>query len=244
MPEGPLGFRRFTTLGPFVKGDSNGGIEDNPYDDGFEWAVNDELAHFIWQRVDESDFINWGPDPPLLIETDMDFGFEQDSMNMWFFTRDTDMTHSEHTEWGSIPTRFRTDDVNYGQNTSVLFTEDMTPNPVSSKLVSQLYTEHGAMITFDLKQEWGEPAEGMIRIPLPEEYSDRADKLDSEKFEFFEFQNRFYSSQFGNPPEGRDTYFHPHYSSGPIFYADEYIEWFDKAFALIESGFRLEESTG
>lgn len=233
MPEGPLGGPRLTSLGPFAGPDA-------PYDDGFEWAVNFELAHFIWNRVEESDYLVWGPEPPLLIEADMDFGFEQNDMNSWFFTREEGKTYGDVLKWGKMPSRFRTDKLDMSMNPTYLMDMDKDPIPESMKIMTQLYTSHGAMMTFDLKQEKGEPASGMVRVPVPEELSQRVMGLDSEQFEYFEYQYRNYSGEWGDVPGGRTEYHHPHFSSGPIYEWETYRDWFERAFNMVERGVKME----
>lgn len=233
MPTGPLGAPRLTTIGPFV--------EEDPYDDGFQWAVTDELAHSIWMTVEESDAFNWGPEPALLLEARMDFGFEQENMNTWFMARPRGKTDLEAPQWWQQGGRFNH---NFDRDPGWIkfLAPDWDNPPERMKLHSQLYTKHGAMITFDLTQHHGEPASGMIRMPFPDEMGDRGRKaLDEDTFEYFEYQYRQYSGQFGDPPDGRFEYYHPHFSSGPVYSDKTYIKWFDRAFNMVERGVRMEE---
>ena len=56
----------------------------------WDWVVCDELAHHAWQLSFESDDVNFGPEPDLLLESFMGFFPDRgmtDSINSWYLTR-------------------------------------------------------------------------------------------------------------------------------------------------------------
>ena len=80
----PLADKR--PIGPFVTGDrlsfNSSGVSRNwqsmskdelDAPSGWDWQIDDELAHYVWQSTIDSRFVNFGPDPPILLEAAMGF---------------------------------------------------------------------------------------------------------------------------------------------------------------------------
>jgi len=236
-------FKGFRPVGPFMDMTSSGN------DETFSWAVDDEIAHHIYQSTIDSNEVGFGSFT-ILIEAFMNFfpgRSETDSLNNWFFTRDSDGGYGMK-DWLEVPSRMAIEpplnDVKEFK-TDVVFNESRErTNPEATKVTSQQYTANGAMFTYELRQDFGEPASAFIRVPVPSELSEKAKQLgDGTKLDYFEFQNREYSANFsdGSTPDG--TYFHPHYTADNLQTPFEIEVFMDKAFSIMEEGVKLENRT-
>lgn len=204
MPRGPLGFPRLTSIGPFVT-------------DDIEWVLNHRVFHKVWGDVANSDHVHFGPDPPVLIVNSMDYGFEDESMNEMLFSRLPDKRYGEPDKWENIPNRFT---LNESTVTLGRVTDPERPDlhPNSIKFQSQMYTNTGGMITFDFKQERGEPVYGMMRVPATRESIREVERgvHGLPHFEHFHMQSRAHRGQFQKEETDRDSYLHPHFRSTGI----------------------------
>jgi len=236
MPEGPFGFSRATSLGPFVEPDE------------FEWVINDELAHHIHQTTLESDEVGFGSFT-ILLQTFMNFfpdRSETDSLNNWYLTRDQ-FGGYDRTEWlqaGSLPKIERPEDLDREVRSDILFDTSVdNTNPKSVKVTSQQYTVHGALFTYEFDQDEDEQeARAFIRVPVHRELSEEGkDIADGTVFEYFEFQTREYRSDFAERGLGDlQTFFHPHFRSREITSTGQAVEFMNRAFNIMEKSVEVE----
>lgn len=213
-------------------------------DPRWEWIIDDELAHFVWESAEQAKEIGFGPDPPILLSSTMGFFPDRDksdTLNNWFHTRISGKTYDTYTDWDRIATRFSTGDPTES-TTERLYSEDVTPHPLRSKLHSQQYTSNGAMFTYDFQQWQGEPVSGMMRIPVPNELLDELrEQINSDRFEEFQIQSRTYSGQFSQGPTPEGTFSHPHFrQKDTLVSQSDYMELFDTAFEFMKRGVRFE----
>lgn len=209
-----------------------------------DWIVGPELAHHVWQLTDNSEYINHGPEPPIMLESLMYFFNERstsDSLNNWYFARIPDKQYDIDI-WEKVPSMLQLSNPSE-ETTEILYDISTRPNPLRSLLHSQQYTNHGAMITYEFKQMQDEEVTGFSRIPVPSSMSDKSkDVLDGNGFEYYEYQFRSHTSNFGNPPEGVIEYFHPHFrANDPTL--DQMKDFFTKAVDLIEEGIKQEKQS-
>lgn len=223
------------------------GFRDN--DSQFRWAVNDEVAHHIYQKTRESNYVNFGHWTVLLQAFMNHFPdrSRSDNINNWYQTRTRDGDYDNHEQWVKIPRKLDLEDpMREGREvtTDILFDETTTPNPEGTKVTSQQYTAHGAMFTYEFDQDWGEEGHGFVRVPVPRELSDEAKQIaNGTKFEYFEFQHREYTSEFSDRQLDRATYYHPHFRSESLTSAMDIKIFIDKAFDIMEKGVKLERRT-
>jgi len=211
---------------------------------GWDWQIDDELAHHVWNLTANSEEVGFGPDPPILLETAMGFFDERslsDNINNWYMTRKKGLMYNDHTEWWQIGSVFQ-DPEGDVDTTSILFDNQIDPHPLRSKLSSQQYTINGGMFTYEFDQWQGEEPSGMMRIPVPSELlDDLREEIAPTPFEEFQFQSRPYSAQFATDgtPDDVSTFAHPHYRAEGDTTQQDYMELFDIAFDYMEQAVRL-----
>lgn len=243
-------------IGPFIKGDrlsfSSSGVSrdwqsmskdelDAP--SGWDWQIDDELAHYVWQLTIESRFVNFGPNPPILLEAALGF-FENkslsDNVNSWYFTRKEGQSFDDPTTWWQIGTKFQSAEGDPGRS-DILYSADRDPHPLRSKLHSQQYTSNGGMFTYDFEQWQGEDPTGMMRIPVTRDLLDELrDDIEPTPFDEFQIQFRSYREQFADGPAPMGDFAHPHFRPEESTLQEDYIELFDIAFEYMQRTVRME----
>ena len=242
--KGPLGRPRVTGVGPFAQ-----------QSDNFQYAVSDQLGHWIYNKTLSTKEVGFGSFT-ILLRAFMNFfpdKSEHDHLNNWYFTRYQGIEYDatlhpdlpdgvpDYAVWSKIPQKMMLETEGAGR---VEITERIWDQstertmPEKSQVTSQQYTDNGAMFTYDFIQAEGEDATAFVRIPLANEFStDKAEQIAiGTKFEFFEFQHRTHSSQFGSPPSGDNEYFHPHYRADDLTSTQDMIFFLENAFeAMVES---------
>jgi len=242
-------------LGPFIETNQADLSAPDDYNDldtdnlaapqTWDWQIDDELAHHVWNLTADSDTVGFGPDPPVLLESFMNFFPDQgqtSQLNSWYYSRKKDQTYTDHTTWWDLGSPFK-DPSGDAQQTSILYSVDQSPHPLRSKLTSQQYTEHGAIFTYEFEQWQGEQPTGMMRIPVASN-TGLLDELNSViennlPFENFQFQSREYMSQFGDPPEDALTYSHPHFRADGKTTQEDYMQLFSIAFEYMQESSEL-----
>lgn len=248
MPRGPFGFRRLFGIGPFVETDGGGGDDGGfvPPSVSHQWVVDHRLAHHIWEKTEKSNAVGWGPFT-ILLSAFMNF-FEgrgrHDSLNNWLFTRVTGELYDENM-WYKVPNKMHLENPKSIDDKvpvhRVFEPHTNRTQPEATQVTSQQYTVHGGMFTYDYNQDDDGPGRLFGRIPVPREMSEEArTHFEGTGYEYFEFQNRTYSSQFGDPLPGMDDYFHPHYRNKNITSSEEAKLFIDGAFELMEKGVKME----
>lgn len=204
MPEGPLGFPRLTDIGPFVTEDIG-------------WVLHPEVYSHIWNEVESSDAINFGPEPAVLIVHD-NSSLDNELMHEQLFTRIPGEQYDEPYEWEQITSRFSTDgrrstlEKSYSDQTLDLFPDEV-------KFQTQMYTAHGAMITFDFQQKYNEPVSGFMRLPATESMIEQVKRsMDGlPHMEYFEIQSRQESGEFATVKlQEAQSFYHPHFRSDGV----------------------------
>jgi len=248
--------KHFRPIGPFITKDklpfSSSGVsrdwqsmtnEELDAAPDWEWQIDDNLAHYIWQLTIDSRFVNFGPEPPMLLEASMGF-FEDrslsDNINNWYFTRKEDESYTDHTVWWQIPTKFKSANGDPDRS-DILYSLDTTPYPLRSKLHSQQYTSNGGMFTYDFEQWQGEEPTGMIRIPVTRELLDELrNDIEPTPFEEFQIQSRTYRDQFADGSAPIGDFAHPHFRPYQDTTQEDYEYLFDTAFDYMERSVRME----
>lgn len=245
---GPFGFRRPFGIGPFVRtdgGDGNGGFK--PPSETDRWVIDHRLGHHIWEKTISSEYVGWGSFT-LLLSAFMNFFDERgrhDNLNNWLFTRREGEEYTER-QWYKIPSKmFLEDPGSFDDKVPVhrvFEPHSERTQPEATQCTAQQYTIHGGMFTYDFTQDRDGPGELFGRVPVPSEMSDESKTyFEGTGYEYFEFQSRQYSSQYGNPPDGDSTYFHPHYRNKNITSSEEAKLFIDGAFELMEKGVEIEK---
>jgi hypothetical protein len=212
----------------------------------WDWIVGDELAHHAWQMTVESDDLNFGPEPDVLLESFMGFFPDRgmtDSINSWYLTRKKGESYEDHTVWWQIGNQFG-DPSGDPDTTDRLYDTEVIPHPLRSKLHSQQFTSNGGMFTYDFTQWQGEIATGMMRVPVDTSLlADIRTAIEPTPFEEFQYQSRSYSlgSQYADDvAEG--TYGHPHFRAEDDATLEDYKELFDIALKFMERSVEVENS--
>lgn len=211
--------------------------------EGWEWTIDDELAHHLWDQTAKTAEVGWGLEPPMLLEFLMGF-FDgrsmSDSLNNWYMTRHPDKTYMEETTWHKPPSKMQ-----YGQGreetTEILCWEERNPHPFRVKLHGQQYTVNGAMFTYDFQQWQGEEVTGFCRIPCPSDLLEVVrERITDLPFEETQYQSRQYRAQFSEGPAPTGTFAHPHFA--PVGNPDKeaFKELFTRAHTLMKRGVRME----
>lgn len=204
-----------------------------------KFVVDYRTADAIWDMIDSAEYLNWGPDPPLLLVAETNYSVKKssDSNHEFLFSRLPDGSYDRDDNWEHIRARFNMD----GKKAycSHFFDNPDEADIKSTQITSQIYTSSGAMLTFDLNQDLGEEAHAFIRIPVHPSYAEEA-KMGTwpDGFEYFHYQYRNFSGKWGNPPSGYDEYFHPHYSSKTITEVEDVVEMFRRLFEIVEKSER------
>lgn len=224
-PEGQLGFPRLTDIGPFVTQDIG-------------WVLHPEVYDAVWTDISESEYLNFGPDPPVLIVHD-NSSLDNELMHEQLFTRVPGEEYVDGFEWEKIPSRFSSHggalvDIERAYTVKSL---DLFPDAV--KFQSQFYTDTGAMITFDFTQEYDEEVSGMMRAPATTDMLTQAKRAVEglPHMEFFQLQERSESSQFsmdGLDVTDERTFKHPHYRSTGVSTIEEMIKTFEVLIEISE----------
>lgn len=214
--------------------------------EGWDWQIDDELAHKVWNLTAKSDKMVFGPDPPVLLEAFMGFFPSEDmssSLNSWYFTRKKGQVYNDHELWWQIGNQFQQPEGD-ADTTSILYSPELDPHPLRSKLHSQQYTVNGGMFTYDFTQWQGEQPSGMMRIPVDESIlSDLRAAIEPTPFEEFQMQTRPYSrgSRFvEDTAEG--TFMHPHYRADSKTTQEDYMQLFDIAFEFMDKSVEVEDA--
>ena len=243
-------------IGPFITGDrlsfnSVGAGRDWQSMDtseldapsGWNWQIDDELAHYVWQLTANTSEVGYGPDPPILLQSSMGFFGNQslsDSANNWYFTRKTNQRYSDYTTWwqtGNVFSKPQGDT----DSSDILYSEDQDPHPLRSKLTSQQYTSNGAMFTYEFDQWQGEQPTGMMRIPVTRDLTDELrNDIEDTAFEQFQIQYRNYNSDYADGPSPVGDYPHPHFRAEENTTQEDYKELFDIAFQYMKRAVRME----
>jgi len=243
-------------IGPFITGDrlsfnSVGAGRDWQSMDtseldapsGWNWQIDDELAHYVWQLTANTSEVGYGPDPPILLQSSMGFFGNQSlshSANNWYFTRKTNQRYSDYTTWwqtGDVFSKPQGDT----DSSDILYSEDQDPHPLRSKLTSQQYTSNGAMFTYEFDQWQGEQPTGMMRIPVTRDLLDELrEDMESTPFEQFQMQFRSYRDQFANGPAPTGDFAHPHFRPYQDTTQEDYKELFRIAFDYMKRSVRME----
>lgn len=251
----PLANRR--PIGPFITGDkfsfSSSGVSRNwqsmskdelsaPSD--WNWQIDDKLAHYVWQSTIDSRFVNFGPEPPILLEAAMGF-FENkslsDNINNWYFTRKENQSFTDHTVWWQVGRKFDSAEGDPGRS-DILYSTETDPHPLRSKLHSQQYTSNGTMFTYDFEQWQGEEPTGMMRIPVTRDLlNELREDMESTPFEEFQIQFRTYRDQFANGPAPTGDFAHPHFRPYQDTTQEDYKELFRIAFDYMKMSVRMED---
>lgn len=186
---------------------------------GWNWVVNPELADHIWTLTADSDHVNYGPDPPVLLEVLTGFfpnrGI-QDSINTQYFTRQEGESYSNKDRWNTIGSPFGTPSGD--PETTVRVYDRGAPGfyPHRSKIHSQQYTSAGAMFTYEFEQWVAAGVSGFMRVPATRDTIDRLRRrMRRIGAEEFEMQSRQYRSQFATGTPGEGTFLHPHFRFEP-----------------------------
>jgi hypothetical protein len=219
MPKGPLGFPRLTNIGPFVTKSID------------EWVLHPDIYHFVWEEVQSTDLIHFGQDPEILIEHD-NSSLDNELMQEQLFIRKRDKQYKSKWLYDKVPTRFsrQSNEVHVGKTYDPSERGDLELFPEAVKFVSELRTKHGAMITFDFEQEWGEPVTGFMRAPVTNSMLSQSKKaVDGlPNAEFFELQSRVESGEFSTVDlKQPQTFQHPHYRSTGIKTREEMKKMFE-----------------
>lgn len=212
----------------------------------WDWVVGDELAHHVWEMTVKSDHLNFGPQPSILLESLMGFFKDHDitdSLNSWYFTRKKGQSYQDHTVWWQIGNQFG-DPSGDPDPTDRLYSNEVIPHPLRSKLHSQQFTSNGGMFTYDFTQWQGEVATGMMRVPVDQSLlSEIRTVIEPTPFEEFQYQSRRYSigSQYvDDVAEG--TYGHPHFRAEDDATLKDYKQLFDIALNFMERSVEVENS--
>ncbi|EGQ44213.1 MAG: hypothetical protein J07AB43_02720 [Candidatus Nanosalina sp. J07AB43] len=251
-------FKNKRPFGPFITGKrlpfSSSGVSrdwqsmskdelDAP--SGWDWQIDDELAHYVWQSTIDSRFVGFGPEPPILLEASMGFFGNKslsDNINNWYFTRKEGQSFDDPTTWWQIGRKFDTAEGDPGRS-DILYSTDTNPHPLRSKLHGQQYTSNGGMFTYDFEQWQGEEPTGMMRIPVTRGLLDELrDDIDSTPFEQFQMQFRTYRGQFADGPAPTGDFAHPHFRPYQDTTQEDYKELFDIAFDYMKRSVRMENS--
>jgi len=209
----------------------------------WDWQIDDELAHYVWQLTANAPEVGYGPDPPVLLQSSMGF-FDSESLsssvNNWYFTRKTNQRYSDYTTWWQTGNVFNKPEEEPGA-TDVLYSVGQYPHPLRSKLTSQQYTSNGAMFTYEFDQWQGEQPTGMMRIPVARELTDELkDDIQDTAFEQFQIQYRTYNADYANGPTPFGDYPHPHFRAEEDTTQEDYKELFDIAFQYMKRTVRME----
>jgi hypothetical protein len=221
--------------------------------EGWEWDVNPRVAHTVWNLTVDSDAVNFGPSPPLLLEAYMGhFGTEPatSAVNNWYFTRLRGRRFTDPHKWEQIGNQFEEPDGERMNTTARLYDtgeELVDTHPAYSQLQSQQYTITGGMFTYDFSQVAGEDVTGMMRVPIPRQLREEMGERLADRripFEAFQMQSRQHSGEFAEVETTDDihTYMHPHFR--PLDWADitddDLIGLFEVAFEVMAEGVEIE----
>jgi len=246
-------------IGPFITGDRlsfnsvgagrdwqsmDTSILDAPPE--WDWQIDDELAHNVWQLTANTQEVGYGPDPPILLQSSMGF-FDNKSLsssiNNWYFTRKVNRTYSDYTTWWQIGSLFNKPEGDPGSS-EVLYSRDQSPHPLKSKLTSQQYTSSGAMFTYEFDQWQGEQPTGMMRIPVTQDLTDELENdIQDTPFEQFQIQFRNYNSDYADGVAPVGDYPHPHFRAEENTTQEDYEELFRIAFDYMKRSVKMESTS-
>jgi len=209
---------------------------------GWEWDIDDELAHHVWRQTTNMPEVTWGPDPPLLIKAFMGFDEDKnltDTDNNWFFTRDSESSPESHTDWEQIPTPFSME--LQGGSTAQLMDESATPHPLWVRVNGEQYTKTGARFVYRFNQWQGESPSGFAVIPVHHQHIEaiRA-RVAGMPFTEVEFSRMPYSEDVvdGQTPLG--SYSQPQFRADDDTTKEDYKELLDVAFEYMRKAVGVE----
>ena len=210
---------------------------------GWDWDIDDELAHHVWNLTEDTREVGFGPDPPILLQASMGFFDNKslsDSVNNWYFTRIPGQRYTDYTEWWQTGTIFNDPEGESGR-TDILYDNEIDPHPLRSRVTSQQYTTNGGMFTYEFDQWQGRDPSGMMRIPVPRDLlDDLRDEVEPTAFEEFQIQFRPYNQQFADGPAPMGDFAHPHFRPEGTATKSDFVELFEIAFAYMKRAVRME----
>jgi hypothetical protein len=211
--------------------------------DGWEWIVDDELAHHLWDQTAKTPEVKWGMEPPMILQSLMGFFGDRsmtDARNNWIYTRHPKATYMEETTWERIPSKMQFSDPD-DSTTDILYDEEMSPHPLRSQLTGQQYTVTGGLFTYAFKQWQGEAPSGLARIPCPTDLLDDVrNRILELPFEETQYQSREYRAQFADGPTPGGTFAHPHFAPTAAATQADFKDFFTRAHLLMKRGVRVE----
>ena len=169
---------------------------------GWDWIVGDELAHHVWNLTTRSQHVNFGPDPPIMLEALMGFFPSMNieaGNNNWYLSRIPGKQYQK-TDWEQLRTKH---DPRSGRDTqtSILLSPTTRPHPLRTRFHSQQYTATGGMFTYSFTQWQGGEVSGFMRIPVPDDLLHGVrSAVEDLPFEEFKMQDRSYSEEWATEP--------------------------------------------
>jgi hypothetical protein len=210
-------------------------MSENEDNDESKFIVDYQLADGLWNMFSRSPHINFGPDPPILLVAEATYSLYKDNrkMHKWRFTRFPGEEYESDDHWMDIPNTFNMD----GREAYIAhFFKDPDHFDIGNiQITSQIYSNSGGMITFDIKQHLGEDPSAFIRVPVDMSLSGESEEGPwPGDFEKVHYQVREFSGKYGSPPEGTIDYYHPHYKSNGGATRGEIVQMFEKLLDMVE----------
>lgn len=202
------------------------------YDKGSDedWIVDGKLGHRIWNKIEGSTYVRFTEGIAILAKLVR----SREDKNL---IRMAGEEPNGPEDWAE-PFSLFNPEMRMQFNFSRMVTME-SPNEVKMAIYSK--TTNGANFTHEFSQEEGKEAEGLIRVPVPDELreealsiSDGYDNCEMVREQAGAFQDRF--SVTDESPPG--TYWEPHIKCTGITDIGEIIVVFDEVLDIVERGVR------
>ncbi|GCF16207.1 hypothetical protein Harman_41420 [Haloarcula mannanilytica] len=204
------------------------------------WVVTDEFGEHIWARVNDSPRVTFGrPDTIGLLFKLVKEG--HDDLNLVRRTgREYESGNWSHAPALSDPEEDSTFD---WELKAGIRDEKADVEASEIRLAMYAYTSNGAMATQEYYQTRGEPAEAIVRIPVPDSMMEKVEESVASlpNCHIIREPGRVFQMRFAETGKFRDApehYSHPHIKCEGVGESNALENIFDTAFDLTERGVR------
>ncbi len=200
------------------------------------FIVDGNLGHYIYKKIQNSARVRFGEGVAILVKLRR-YG-EDDNL-----IRLTGAEYDDPDDWAE-PFSLMNPEMRMGFDFTYKVGETgMEQAPKGVDMAVYAGTNNGSLFTQEYTQTKGEPAEAMIRAPVPRELEDEVKEIASSegkcemmKVESGTFNERFQLSEDMTPPL---DYVEPHISCEGITERESLIDTFDSVLDVVEKGVRM-----
>jgi len=200
------------------------------------FIVDGNLGHYIYNNIQASARTRFGEGTAILAKL-VNYGEDTNLIRL------TEAEYEGPDDWDE-PFSLMNPEMRMGFDFSYkVGGAGLDSKPKEVKMAIYAGTNNGALFTQEYMQEKGEPAEAMIRCPVPrdmedevEELADNMENCELMKVESGAFNERFQLSEDLETPY---DYIEPHIKCEGVSDRDRLIEAFNEVHDLVEKGVRV-----